>query len=132
MSIRLKNLYKLLIENRKHEVQGWNKAYKNFYSQVEKIRERIKAGEALSNNDEGFLRELLYDLDNGVASRGQSVLSKDNFQSFIKNTDFLSALEILIVNPNQENYQSFRKIWCDQGKSNNPVIINRVVSACTL
>ena len=54
MSIRLKNLYKLLIENRKHEVQGWNKAYKNFYSQVEKIRERIKAGEALSNNDDFY------------------------------------------------------------------------------
>ncbi len=36
MSIRLKNLYKLLIENRKHEVLGWNKAYKNFYNQVEK------------------------------------------------------------------------------------------------
>ncbi len=83
MSIRLKNLYKLLIKNRKHEVQGWNKAYKNFYSKVEKIRERIKSGEVLSNQDESFLRELLYNLDNGIASRGQSVLSNENFIDFL-------------------------------------------------
>ena len=132
MSIRLKNLYKLLIENRKHEVQGWNKAYKNFYSQVEKIRERLKSVEVLSNQDESFLRELLYNLDNGIASRGQSVLSNDNFINFIKNKQFLSALESLIVNPNIETYQSFKKTWSDEGKSNNPVLINRVVAACTL
>lgn len=132
MSIRLKNLYKLLIENRKHEVQGWNKAYKNFYSLVEKIRERIKSGEALSNQDEIFLRELLYNLDNGIASRGQSVLSNENFINFIKNKQFLSTLESLIVNPNIETYQSFKKTWSDQGKSNNPVLVNRVAAACTL
>ena len=132
MSIRLKNLYKLLIENRKHEVQGWNKAYKNFYSKVEKIRERIKSGEGLSNHDESFLRELLYNLDNGIASRGQSVLSNQNFIDFIKNRQFLSDLESLIVNPNFETYQVFKKTWSDQGKSNNPVLINRVVAACTL
>lgn len=132
MSIRLKNLYKLLIENRKHEVQGWNKAYKNFYSKVEKIRERIKSGKGLSNHDESFLRELLYNLDNGIASRGQSVLSNQNFIDFIKNRQFLSDLESLIVNPNFETYQVFKKTWSDQGKSNNPVLINRVVAACTL
>lgn len=132
MSIRLKNLYKLLIENRKHEVLGWNKAYKNFYSKVEKIRERIKSGEGLSNHDESFLRELLYNLDNGIASRGQSVLSNQNFIDFIKNRQFLSDLESLIVNPNFETYQVFKKTWSDQGKSNNPVLINRVVAACTL
>lgn len=132
MSIRLKNLYKLLIENRKHEVQGWNKAYKNFYSKVEKIRERIKSGEGLSNQDESFLRELLYNLDNGIASRGQSVLSNQNFIDFIKNRQFLSDLESLIIDPNIETYQVFKKTWSDQGKSNNPVLINRVVAACTL
>ncbi|WP_174493732.1 McrB family protein [Acinetobacter sp. Marseille-Q1623] len=132
MSIRLKNLYKLLIENRKHEIQGWNKAYKNFYSQVEEIRERLKSGEILSNQDESFLRELLYNLDNGIASRGQSVLSNENFINFLKNKQFLSALESLIVNPNIETYQNFNKVWSDEGKSNNPVLINRVVAACTL
>ena len=65
MSIRLKNLYKLLIENRKHEVLGWNKAYKNFYNQVEKKRECIKQGETLSERDENFLQQLLYDKNNG-------------------------------------------------------------------
>lgn len=59
-------------------------------------------------------------------------MSNQNFIDFIKNRQFLSDLESLIVNPNFETYQVFKKTWSDQGKSNNPVLINRVVAACTL
>ena len=93
MKSRLKNLYKYLIENRKHEVKGWHDAYREFYGQVGQIRERIKAGEGLSQSDEAFLRQLLYEKSNGISSRGQSVLSNDNFQSFIKSKEFLSSLQ---------------------------------------
>ncbi|MFN6769179.1 restriction endonuclease, partial [Proteus mirabilis] len=103
MKSRLKNLYKYLIENRKHEVNGWHKAYRVFYSQVAQIRERITSGEGLSQNDEAFLKQLIYEKSNGIASRGQSVLSNDNFQSFIKNKNFISALEKFILIPNSEN-----------------------------
>ena len=34
MKSRLKNFYKYLIENRKHEVKGWHDAYLDFYGQV--------------------------------------------------------------------------------------------------
>ena len=132
MKSRLKNLYKYLIENRKHEVKGWHDAYREFYGQVGKIRERIKSREGLSQSDEAFLKQLLYEKSNGIASRGQSVLSNDNFQSFIKSNDFISALEQFILTPNKEGFRKFNDAWSDQGKSNNPVLVNRVAAACTL
>ena len=132
MKSRLKNLYKYLIENRKHEVNGWHKAYRDFYSQVAQIRERITSGEGLSQNDEAFLKQLIYEKSNGIASRGQSVLSNDNFQSFIKNKNFISALEKFILIPNSENFTIFSDTWSNQGKSNNPVLVNRVAAARTL
>jgi 5-methylcytosine-specific restriction protein B len=51
MKSRLKNLYKYLIENRKHEVTGWHDAYREFYGQVGQIRERLKSGEDLELAD---------------------------------------------------------------------------------
>lgn len=132
MRSRLKNLYKYLIENRKHEIKGWHDDYREFYGQVGQMRERIKSGEGLSQSDEAFLKQLLYEKYNGVASRGQSVLSNDNFQSFIKNKDFLSALEQFILTPNKESFRKFNDAWSAQGKSNNPVLVNRVAAACTL
>lgn len=132
MKSRMKNLYKYLIENQKHEVKGWHDAYRDFYGQVGQIRERIKTGEGLSQSDEAFLKQLLYEKSNGIASRGQSVLSNDNFQSFIKNKDFLLALEQFILTPNKEGFRKFDDAWSAQGKSNNPVLVNRVAAACTL
>lgn len=86
----------------------------------------------MSQNDEAFLKQLIYEKSNGIASRGQSVLSNDNFQSFIKNKDFISALEQFILIPNSENFTVFADTWANQGKSNNPVLVNRVAAACTL
>jgi 5-methylcytosine-specific restriction protein B len=51
MKSRLKNLYKYLIENRKHEVTGWHDAYREFFGQVGQIRERLKSGEDLELAD---------------------------------------------------------------------------------
>lgn len=132
MTSRLKNLYKYLIENRKHELQGWHDAYCKFYGKVGRIRERIKRGAGLSQTDEAFLKQLLYEKSNGIASRGQSVLSNENFQAFIKNKDFISALEGFIQTPDKENFRKFKDAWSAQGKSNNPVLVNRVAAACTL
>jgi len=132
MSSRLKNLYTYLIENRKHEVDGWHDAYREFYGQVGQIRERMNGGSGLSQNDEAFLKQLLYEKNNGIASRGQSVLSNENFQAFIKSKDFISALEQFILTPNKDGFRKFDDAWSAQGKSNNPVLVNRVAAACTL
>ncbi|MCU8019657.1 AAA family ATPase [Shewanella sp. SM72] len=132
MKNRLRNLYKYLIENRKHEVNGWHDAYREFYGQVGQIRGRIKSGDSLSQSDESFLKQLLYEQSNGIASRGQSVLSNESFHFFIKNQSFISALEQFILTPSKENFRVFEDAWSAQGKSNNPVLVNRVAAACTL
>lgn len=132
MKSRLKNLYKYLIDNRKHEVKGWHDAYREFYNQVEQIRERINSGQGLSQNDEDFLKQLLYERRNGIASRGQSVLSYENFKAFINSKEFLSSLEQFILRPSKEGFRKFNEAWTAQGKSNNPVLVNRVAAACTL
>ena len=83
--MRLKNLYKYLIEDRKHNFQEWYNTYKEFFAQVEKMQKRIESGYHLSQDDESFLKQLLYDRYNGIASSGQSVLSKENFQKLSEN-----------------------------------------------
>lgn len=106
MKSRLKNLYKHLIENHKHELKGWHDAYREFYEQVGQIRERIKSGKELSPSDEIFLKQLIFERSNGIASRGQSVLSNENFDGFIKNKDFIAILQQFILNPNREELKS--------------------------
>ncbi len=121
------------MENRIHEHRGWHDAYKEFYDQVQKRRTEINNGQHLSAvGDRNFLERLLYEKSNGIASRGRSVLSKENFEIFIQNKDFLDALENLMLNPNIDTYKKFEETWQNQGMSNNPVLINRTVAACTL
>jgi len=130
--VRLKNLYKYLIENRKHEVKGWHDAYRKFYTQVGEVCERINAGERLSKNDKVFLKHLLFEQSNGVSSRGQSTLSKENFEKVIQDSRFLEYLQSLILDPTPETYKAFSGIWKEKVAKNNPVLINRVAAASTL
>ncbi len=131
MNGKLKNLYTYLIYYRKHELQNWHDSYEIFYGEVDNRRQRINNGEKLNGNDKPFLRKLLYDQDNGITSRGQSVLSDENFEIFIKNEYFLSSLSNFIADPSKELFEQFQKAW-DEKKSNNPLLINRVAAACTL
>ena len=131
MKNKLKILYKHFVDNRKHELQGWHDNYKKFYDEVDTIRQRINVGVELSEKDEPFLRKLLYEQEN-VASRGQSVLSDENFNAFIKNNNFLSSLSKFIATPQIETFEQFQQVWKDQKKSNNPLLINRVAAASTL
>ena len=122
-----------LIKNKKHNIKDWHDAYFKFYEHVGQIRERIKSGEGLSKkSDEDFLNDLLYKKHNGICSRGRSVLSKKNFQIFIKNEGFISVLEQFIVNPNKEGFVKLGDAWSDQGKGDNPLLVSRVAAACTL
>jgi len=140
MKSRLKSLYKYVIENRMHEINGWRKSYQEFYGQVAKVRDRLD-GERLSTiieDPEGksFLRRLLYDESNGVAARGQSTLSKANFEKYIKDSAFIAKLELFIKNPEFDTFSSFKQSWFDtaqkNGANNNHLLINRVAGGCTL
>ncbi len=132
MTNKLKTLYEHLVHNRKHELKGWHDSYKQFYNEVKEKRKRIKGGKDLSERDEPFLRRLLCDKENGIASRGQSVLSDEHFNSFIQNDDFLSSLNNFIAVPQITQFGQFEQAWKDQKKSYNPLLINRVAAASTL
>ena len=133
MSNRLKNFYKYLMENRIHEHRGWHDAYKAFYDQVQTRKDEISNGRHLSaDRDREFLKKLLYDKSNGIASRGRSILSKKDFDAFINNSDFLNTLEAFIMEPSLEKYNDFANSWRTQDNSDNPVLINRVAASCTL
>ncbi len=132
METKLKNLYQRLIENRKHEVEGWHKDYKRFYNEVAEMRKRIKAGEGLSKKDEEFLLKLIFVKANGISSRGQSILSWDNFYTVIANKSFISTLQQLILEPNKDSFIAFAQEWPKQVGKNNPLLVNRVAGACTL
>ena len=132
MRSRLKSLYKFLVENRKREFKGWHDAYQEFYNEVQSVKVDLLKGKHLSQSDEEFLKQLIYEKNNGIASRGQSVLSKNNFDEFIKNPDFITALEQLILSPTQDYFEKLELSWTLQGKSNNPVLINRIAAACTI
>ncbi len=128
---RLKNLYKDLVGNHKHQWQRWRDSCKEFCDEVEAMRQRIANDQRLDKNDKEFLDRLLRKQSNGIANSGQSVLSKDNFQAFISNNDFLSTLSEFIVSPTQESFEKFQNAWEKQGKGRRPVLVNRVAAACT-
>lgn len=128
---RLKNLYKDHVDNHKHQWQRWRDSYKEFCDEVEEVRWRIQNGQGLNKNDEEFLDRLLRKQGNAIANSGQSVLSKDNFQAFISNNDFLLTLSEFIVSPTQKSFEKFENVWKAQRRGNNPVLVNRVAAACT-
>ncbi len=132
---RLKNLYKDLVGNHKHQWQRWRDSCKEFCDEVEEVRRRIQNGQGLNKNDEEFLDRLLRKQSNGIANSGQSVLSKNNFQAFISNNDFLSALSEFIVCPTKKSFEDFQEAWEKQrkkrGAKRTPLLVNRVAAACT-
>ena len=132
---RLKNLYKDLVGNHKHQWQRWRDSCKEFCDEVEEVRRRIQNGQGLNKNDEEFLDRLLRKQSNAIANSGQSVLSKDNFQAFIGNNDFLSTLSEFIVSPTKKSFEDFQEAWEKQrkkrGAKRTPLLVNRVAAACT-
>ena len=127
---RLKNLYTQLAPWWR---ETWHDSYEAFYEEVEKTRDRINNGESLSpDTDKAFLQKLLYEKVNGIASVGRSILEEEHFKSFIADEKFRLSLQQLIVEPNEQNWEDFGKVWSAQEKGNNPARVDRVAAACTL
>lgn len=144
MSTKVQNLYKQLIENNKYHHVGWYKEYKSFSQDIKKIKENLKThdirdietyqGTSFKNSNnayDDFIKRLIYDKSNGIASRGQSILSWENLNKFKAAQGFDDVIKAIITNPNFETYKDLRKWWSSQNVGNNPVLVNRVVAACT-
>lgn len=148
---RLKNLYTYLITNNAAGVdREWLGDYIEFTGEVEKIRKALNrkldiqdkatyAGtrfESASDSWAAFAEHLLYKKANGIASRGQSVLSEDHFRRFIAEPEFVAALAELIREPSRDNMLRYTEAWEHTrqklGARANPLLINRTVAACTM
>ena len=137
MTTTLKSLYKTLVndpknKDKKNEIKHSHDQHKQLSDKVQKIKKLIKSENPSWKQDEKFLKELLYKKDNGIASAGQSMLSKEQFHSFIENDNFMSTLGELILNPTETTLRRFEKVWEGQKGSNNIIRILRVVAASTL
>jgi 5-methylcytosine-specific restriction protein B len=74
-------------------------------------------------------------MNNGISSRGQSVLSLENFNRFTNDSPFIDTLTELIKLPNRYSFNRFSEAWdktrVKYGANRNPLLINRTVAACT-
>jgi 5-methylcytosine-specific restriction protein B len=148
---RIKNLYAYLIGHRRAQVEGWLEAYRKFSNEIATIRTTLLysggiglrdkatfAGTSFAQFDDpwqSFAKVLIYDRDNGVSSRGQSVLSSDHYRAFLLEDGFVSALEELIKEPNRKTFDQFSEAWESARERHragrNPLLVNRVLAACT-
>lgn len=146
---RIKNLYTYLVGNRRAHVDGWLAAYLYFTGEAASVRSALLAGGKLRDREtygntkfaksvdpcQAFAQQLLYDLNNGISSRGQSVLSWDHFLRFIAEESFVSALEGMLKSPSRETFDLFSQAWeatrVKLGAGRNPLLINRTIAACT-
>lgn len=142
---QLKNLYTYLIENRSAEVEGWLRDYIAISEDVKTVRNALISGKGIKDDAtyagtnfdswHAFAERLLYTRYNGISSRGQSVLSRENFERFIQEQEFVDALANLIKQPTRENVTNYSKAWeatrQKYGANANPLLINRTLAACT-
>jgi 5-methylcytosine-specific restriction protein B len=146
----IKNLYIHLVKNRHAELNDWYSRYKVVFAEVETVRKGLTAGKDIKDkatyvgtrfeteNDSwtAFAKHLIVKQSNGVSSRGQSVLSFDNLDRFILDQNFVNALSNLIEKPIRDNVIKFEAAWektrQTYGANRTPLLINRIVAACTL
>ncbi|MDA3834984.1 MAG: hypothetical protein PF495_16480 [Spirochaetales bacterium] len=89
--------------------------------------------ESLSDRSfEGFVWKLVGELKNGIASRGQSVISHEHLAQFRDNPQFEEFLREIIITPlDNELFFKFNEWWMSQpGVKHNRVLINRIFAAC--
>jgi 5-methylcytosine-specific restriction protein B len=144
---RIKNLYTYLITNNAAKVdRDWLAEYIEFTGEVAKVRAALDRQQNIRDNATyagtrfdswaAFAEHLLYKKANGISSRGQSVLSEENFQRFIVEPEFVAALAELIRDPSRDNVLKYTEEWEQtrqkHGAKANPLLINRTVAACTM
>jgi hypothetical protein len=80
---------------------------------------------------ENFMWKWLKEKANGISSRGQSVLSEDNFYRIIGDDAFKVIAKAVILQPTLNNYNLLRDWWYGNPLINNrPLLINRALAAC--
>jgi 5-methylcytosine-specific restriction protein B len=142
MANRLENIYTHLVQNRKHQLNGWHNEYRKIVNDIQKIKVSLENGKTIRDDEsylgtsfknfDAFIQVLLYDVSNGVSSRGRSVLSWENLVKFKAAPNFDTVISNLIKDPSLQSYKELQNFWRGQDSNFNPVLINRAIAACSI
>jgi hypothetical protein len=145
----IQKLFKELVFDNKSDVQEWIDEWHNgycfFVSQVLILRKQINTNKQWLLNDNrlysnldqslqdynSFMIRWLKEKSNGISSRGQSVLSQNDFDIIINDGTFQRLAHLLIMKPSLERYNDFHQWWIGNNLiKNRPLLINRAAAAC--
>ena len=140
----INDLFKILISNAPTYGVAWSKQYKIFVEEIQKVKtkiendEKIKIEEKLLYSDlkafndyETFLKKLFYDNQNGISSRGRSILSREKLKIAIDDDRLKELMREMIKKVTADNFTRLGDWWTSTFKSNNPLLINRAFAACS-
>lgn len=144
--LSIADLFITLTENEKFSwIENWKEGYLSFVKEIKQLKEALILNPSSSIDDESlylnlpqsvnnydlFMRKWLKEKANGISSRGQSILSEDNFQKIINDKTFKIIAKTLLLHPNLENYNTLNEWWYSNNQINNrPLLINRATAAC--
>ena len=155
--MNLQNLYQHLIVNHQYKWQGWHddyvilrKAMKTIRTKLEddgsktirnidyndkSIQDLNRIGKKTPVNDyNSFLRLLFYDENNGISSRGQSILSNENLEKLQNDVDFIKCVTDIIKHDDSnliKLYREINNVWEKNVGSKNPLLLRRFIAACS-
>jgi len=142
----LQNLFDELVVNHEPRVDEWFKKYTAFTNDIQALKSKLTNSEALLFDDtlysdlssmpkrtfEGLIDKLINERDNGIASRGQSLLSRNRLNELRDSPQFSHFLKRIICSPlDNELFLEFNNWWQSQpGFQHNRLLINRIFAAC--
>ena len=135
MSENLKTLYTRLVTNQLHEVNHWHTAFIETANEVKTLATALAKREIDLSTDKETLHTLLFEANNGVSSKGQSILQTGMDESLLGDVVFLKDLKAFLRDPTRDLFVAFRDSWIRvaeaNGKNKNPLLWNRVAGAAT-
>lgn len=141
----INDLFKIIITEMPYSwIKDWSYNYMSFAKDIEQLKANIKANDELDISDKNlytglstfkdypsFLTKLFYERENGISSRGQSVLAWNDLTKMKEDDKLKPLLKEIIQNPSSSNYDSLTAWWNNIVGKNNPVLINRAFAACS-
>lgn len=141
----LKALFTRLIDSPTYDwAEDWKDNYVDYVNQVASLRSilinnpefGIDAPEVYKelgvySSYQDFMYTFLKEKSNPISTRGQSVLSDDDFQRIIHNGAFKFLIKNVILFPTLDSYNMLNRWWFgNEGIRNRPLLINRALAAC--
>lgn len=128
-----------------NEERPWKDDYRNVVENVRRLQKAIQKNPRLPIDSNAlykslspglttyrsFMHKWLKEHRNGISSRGQSVLSADDFETIIGDKTFKVIARTVIDTPSNESYLMLAQWWSTNEKINNrPLLVNRALAAC--